>query len=99
MTIADAAGDNEVYISGCVGAVIFVTAKVKTIGIHSCTKTKVIFEGAISTCEVRTPVVCECVRLYPCVLICLGPHPPALHWRKHTCSGLCATVVMRVCMC
>jgi adenylyl cyclase-associated protein len=53
LTVDSAAADQEVYISGCEGATIVITNKVKTMTIDSCKKTNVIFEAAISACEVR----------------------------------------------
>ena len=53
VTVPDAAADHEVYIHGCVGATITITNKIKTMTIDSCKRTQVIFEAAISACEVR----------------------------------------------
>ena len=44
--------DNEVYISGCQGATIVISNKVKTIAVDSCKQCKIVFEGAISSLEV-----------------------------------------------
>ncbi len=52
ITIDDVAADQEVYISGCVGATIIITKKVKTITVDSCKRSKIVFDGAISSLEV-----------------------------------------------
>lgn len=50
--IEDVDHKQEVYIYKCVQATIIIKAKVKAMQIDSCTKCKILFEGAVSTCEV-----------------------------------------------
>jgi adenylyl cyclase-associated protein len=41
----------QVYVYGCQGATIVINGKVKAIAIDSCKKTKVLFDTAVSSCE------------------------------------------------
>jgi adenylyl cyclase-associated protein len=53
----------EVYIGGCVGATIVVPSKCKAIAVDKCSKTNIVFEGAVSSFELvnckRMKVQCK----------------------------------------
>jgi adenylyl cyclase-associated protein len=49
--VAMASVKQQAYIYGCIGATINVTGKCKSIVVDSCKKTKVLFDSAISSCE------------------------------------------------
>ncbi len=53
ITVDGALLEHEVYISGCHGATIILPNKVKTIAVDTCKQCKIVFEGAISSLEVR----------------------------------------------
>lgn len=52
VTVDGVAIKEEVYIGGCINAVIIIPDKCKAIAIDGCKKTQILFEGAVSSCEV-----------------------------------------------
>lgn len=52
VTIEGVTLKEEVYIGGCINATIVIPDKCKAIAIDSCKKTQILFEGAVSSCEV-----------------------------------------------
>ena len=63
VSLDDVGLKEEVYIGGCVGATIVIPSKCKAIAVDSCSQTNVVFEGAVSSCEVvnckRLKVQCK----------------------------------------
>lgn len=60
VTLDDVTIKEEVYIGGCTDATIILPAKCKAIAIDGCKKTQVLFEGAVSSCEL---VNCQRVKI------------------------------------
>jgi adenylyl cyclase-associated protein len=52
ITVEGVALKEEVYIAGCINATIIIPDKCKAIAIDGCKKTQILFEGAVSSCEV-----------------------------------------------
>lgn len=52
VTLDEVSLKEEVYIGGCVGATIVITSRCKTLAIDKCSKCNVVFESALTACEV-----------------------------------------------